>query len=710
MKYSELVVATTVMLTAGVCAQTSENTRSSDSLPKAVGLGTQAGSSALSDYLSQFGTARVSLNMDNEGHWDDSSADFLGVLYEKPEYTIFTQLGARAPDDRWTGNFGLGARTYYVPNWLFGANIFLDDDFTGSNRRVGIGGEAWTDYLKLSANGYIHASQYHQSRDFDDYDERPADGWDVRVEGFLPQYPQLGAKLVYEQYYGDNVALFDKDTLEKDPSAYTMGLSYTPVPLVQLATNYRHGDGGDDDAQFQVNFRYAIGTPFRDQLDGSQVAAMRRLDGSRHDLVERNNEIVLDYRKHDDQKPTVTVNGLTVAVIRNSVEADGVTKDVAAARVTNSDGTAASNVSVKWQVSGSAKLAHDTTVTDNNGYTAVGLSDAAAETVLVQANVESLTQTSQATFKTSGGADTAANVAVSTVKATALADGMGQVGLKARVTDTQGTPIANKTVEWSLSSGTAAISRQKASTNSDGIAAITVTDTVGEQVTATAKADNASGSGTVKFVATQPIIAGFTLTHVKDGASADGVQSDIVQLEATDANRTPASNVDVTWSVDGSSTAVTKRASARTDANGRAYIVVTDTKDETITVSAKIGHWKPMSMPISFVTSQGPYASNVIITYLKNNAVADGKHQNVLRVHAQDSSGQPMNGATITWSTNSTTVVKERETTSTNDKGDALFALADTVAETVKVTAASGEATDTDSVVFTDAGETSLVR
>lgn len=40
-----------------------------------------------------------------------------------------------------------------------------------------------------------------------DYDERPANGYDVRAEAYLPGYPQLGGKLMYEHYQGKNVAL-----------------------------------------------------------------------------------------------------------------------------------------------------------------------------------------------------------------------------------------------------------------------------------------------------------------------------------------------------------------------------------------------------------------------------------------------------------------------------------------------------------------------
>ncbi len=71
------------------------------------------------------------------------------------------------------------------------------------------------------------------------------------MESWLPFYPQLGAKLVYEQYYGDEVALFGTDNLQKDPHAVTLGLEYTPVPLVTVGTDYKAGTGDSND--FSVN-------------------------------------------------------------------------------------------------------------------------------------------------------------------------------------------------------------------------------------------------------------------------------------------------------------------------------------------------------------------------------------------------------------------------------------------------------------------------
>src|SRR5476651_2578814 len=181
---------------------------------------------SVEQWLNQFGTARVQLNVDDQGHWDNSALDFLAPVYNSKKAMLFTQLGVRAPDGRVTGNLGGGIRTFYLDDWMLGGNLFIDNDFTGKNRRIGMGAEAWTNNLKLSANSYFAITQWHDSRDFDKYEENPANGYDIRAEGYLPYYPQLGGKLMYEKYYGDDVALFDKDTLQSDPSAVTVGVNY----------------------------------------------------------------------------------------------------------------------------------------------------------------------------------------------------------------------------------------------------------------------------------------------------------------------------------------------------------------------------------------------------------------------------------------------------------------------------------------------------
>ncbi|WP_198528578.1 inverse autotransporter beta domain-containing protein [Buttiauxella noackiae] len=264
-----------------------------------------ASSSALQQWLSQFGTARVQLGVDNHFALSESAVDVLHPLYDNQQTMLFTQLGARHKDQRTTLNTGVGVRVFH-DHWMYGVNTFLDNDITGHNRRVGIGGEAWTDNLKLSANSYFGMTDWHQSRDFSDYDERPANGFDIIANAYLPSLPQLGAKVKYEQYQGNDVALLSKDTRQKNPKALTLGLNYTPIPLVTLGSDYRKS-GSHDDLQFNALFTYTLGQSWADQISPENVAFARSLAGSRTDLVERNNNIVLDYRKQDVVKLALPV-------------------------------------------------------------------------------------------------------------------------------------------------------------------------------------------------------------------------------------------------------------------------------------------------------------------------------------------------------------------------------------------------------------------
>ncbi|EPF7606584.1 inverse autotransporter beta domain-containing protein [Salmonella enterica] len=198
---------------------------------------TSSAQSYLEGVMSPYGKIRTSLSVGEGGDLDGSSLDYFIPWYDNQSTLFFSQISAQRKEDRTIGNFGLGVRQN-VGNWLLGGNAFYDYDFTRGHRRLGLGTEAWTDYLKFSGNYYHPLSDWKDSEDFDFYEERPARGWDFRMESWLPFYPQLGAKLVYEQYYGDEVALFGTDNLQKDPHAVTLGLEYTPVPLVTVGTDY----------------------------------------------------------------------------------------------------------------------------------------------------------------------------------------------------------------------------------------------------------------------------------------------------------------------------------------------------------------------------------------------------------------------------------------------------------------------------------------
>ncbi len=283
-----------------------EDMNSEQAANMARGWASSQASGAMTDWLSRFGTARITLGADEDFSLKNSQFDFLHPWYETPDNLFFSQHTLHRTDERTQINNGLGWR-HFTPTWMSGINFFFDHDLSRYHSRAGIGAEYWRDYLKLSSNGYLRLTNWRSAPELDnDYEARPANGWDVRAEGWLPAWPHLGGKLVYEQYYGDEVALFDKDDRQSNPHAITAGLNYTPFPLMTFSAEQRQGKQGENDTRFAVDFTWQPGSAMQKQLDSNEVAARRSLAGSRYDLVDRNNNIVLEYRKKELVRLTLT--------------------------------------------------------------------------------------------------------------------------------------------------------------------------------------------------------------------------------------------------------------------------------------------------------------------------------------------------------------------------------------------------------------------
>ncbi|EFP7778818.1 TPA: hypothetical protein JN730_003494 [Shigella flexneri] len=277
----------------------SQDMNSEQASGMARGWASSEASGAMTDWLNNFGTARISLGVDEDFSLKNSQFDFLHPWYDTPDYLLFSQHTLHRTDDRTQINTSLGWR-HFTSSWMSGINLFFDHDLSRYHSRAGLGAEYWRDYLKLSSNAYIGLTGWRSAPELDyDYEARPANGWDLRAEGWLPVWPQLGGKLVYEQYYGDEVALFDKNDRQSNPHAITAGLNYTPFPLLTLSAEQRQGKQGENDTRFAVDLTWQPSSSMQKQLNPDEVAGRRSLAGSRYDLIDRNNNIVLEYRKKE---------------------------------------------------------------------------------------------------------------------------------------------------------------------------------------------------------------------------------------------------------------------------------------------------------------------------------------------------------------------------------------------------------------------------
>ncbi|MGD8204498.1 YchO/YchP family invasin [Pantoea sp. FN0305] len=250
--------------------------------------------------LSPYGTAQLSLQVDMEGNFNGSGGQLLTPWQDNYHYLTFSQLGVTQTSDGLVGSAGLGQR-WVADNWLLGYNALVDRQFDSGLQRASLGTEAWSDFLRLSANYYAPLSGWRSSSALQQ--NRMARGYDITTQGYLPFYRQLGVSVTWEQYLGDQVALFNNGSLEKNPVAVKVGVNYTPVPLLTFTASHKEGESGQSQDQLGMRINYRPGVALSKQLSADNVAEARSLRGSRYDLVERNTTPVLEFR----QRKTLSV-------------------------------------------------------------------------------------------------------------------------------------------------------------------------------------------------------------------------------------------------------------------------------------------------------------------------------------------------------------------------------------------------------------------
>ncbi|MFC0179469.1 inverse autotransporter beta domain-containing protein [Thorsellia kenyensis] len=263
--------------------------------------------------LGQFGKSQTNITIDSKGNITNYDLSVFSPLYDRDQHVFFSQNAIREQGDsgekRIVGNFGLGYRYFQTDgDFAVGLNSFIDHDFTGSNTRMSLGAEYWKNYFKLAANYYLPISEWKDSSVLQGYDERPAKGYDIRMQGYLPSNPHIGGSLVFEQYLGDEVALFSKEELQHNPLALSAGIDYTPFPLLTVGATHKIGESGHSDTQINMQMNLQMGIPLEEQLKAENVELTRNLMGSRYDLVDRNNEIVFEYRKQSFEVTITPLN------------------------------------------------------------------------------------------------------------------------------------------------------------------------------------------------------------------------------------------------------------------------------------------------------------------------------------------------------------------------------------------------------------------
>ena len=279
-------------------AQANQGAISADSAQKSIhNLLGQSISQRLANTLNNYGQAQVDISFDREAGLR-GRLDWLAPIYENQQRLFFSQIGLGREAHSTLLNFSLGQR-HIGDQWMWGYNTFFDADVKRGYLRGSVGAEVWRNYLKMSSNFYFPLSGWRSLSEIF-LDARPARGYDFNLLGYLPFYPQLGGRIKYERYLGSNVSLLDSDRpdhFHRNPQALTVGLNYTPVPLLTFSIDRRLGAATENETRAAIRLNLRLDQSIQKQSDSAHVRAMRSLTSNRYDTVERNHKITLEYRQ-----------------------------------------------------------------------------------------------------------------------------------------------------------------------------------------------------------------------------------------------------------------------------------------------------------------------------------------------------------------------------------------------------------------------------
>ncbi|MFV0264402.1 MAG: YchO/YchP family invasin [Kluyvera sp.] len=254
----------------------------------------------LDSWLSPWGNTDFQMLVDKEGKLTGSHGSWFVPLQDNTRYLTWTQVGLSQQDEGTVGNLGVGQR-WVAGRWLLGYNTFYDSLLGDDLNRGGVGAEAWGENLRFSANYYhpLHAWENSGTT----LQQRMARGYDVTAQAWIPAWNHINTSLSVEQYFGESVDLFRSGTGYHNPVAVSLGLNYTPIPLLTFSAQHKQGESGvnQNNLGMKVNFRF--GVPLKKQLAADEVAQTRTLRGSRYDAPERNSLPVMEYR----QRKSLTV-------------------------------------------------------------------------------------------------------------------------------------------------------------------------------------------------------------------------------------------------------------------------------------------------------------------------------------------------------------------------------------------------------------------
>ncbi|HHH7236840.1 TPA: beta strand repeat-containing protein, partial [Escherichia coli] len=324
-------------------------------------------------------------------------------------------------------------------------------------------------------------------------------------------------------------------------------------------------------------------------------------------------------------------------VSQDNAVADGATANTLQVRVTDAFGNALAGQAVSVLADNGATVA-PTVITGQDGTVEISVTSQTAGTSAVTASINSSTASRNVTFI--ADVSTAQIASLEVTQDNSVADGAMANTLRVKVTDANGNVLAGQTV--SVTAGNGATVAPTVTTQPDGTVEISVTSQTAGASTVTASINSSSLSRTVTFIADVRTAQIADLVVTRDNSVADGAMANMLRARVTDAFGNALAGQTVSVLADnGATTAPT----VITEPDGTVEISVTSQTAGASTVTASINS-SSLSRNVTFVADvRTAQIADLVVT--RDNSVADGAMENMLRARVTDAFGNALAGQTV---------------------------------------------------------------
>lgn len=222
-----------------------------------------------------------------------SSNPTIGILTVRPLYeskdlqdTIFLQGSVFSSNGRHTMNIGSGYR-YMDPkqNWLFGVNIFFDQEFPLNHQRSSIGLEAKSSILEFNYNRYFALTGWKSTKN--NIDERALGGSDFEFGFQLPYMP--GSKIYHKTFKWDTV------NGARDLKGSTTSISMSGNILINglnLEVGKTHYNTLDSKEFVQLTYKYPPEKHKHSKFFSDEIYTFSSMKHKRLEKVRRENSLI----------------------------------------------------------------------------------------------------------------------------------------------------------------------------------------------------------------------------------------------------------------------------------------------------------------------------------------------------------------------------------------------------------------------------------